>query len=57
MVPLILAHFVLAIIAGIFGSNRNLGFWGFFIISLVVTPILVLFFLLLTKDKSQKRAA
>jgi hypothetical protein len=53
----ILAHIVLAIIAGIYGSNRNLGFWGFFIVSLIVTPFIVLFFLLLTKDKTVKKTA
>jgi uncharacterized membrane protein YiaA len=53
----IIAHLVLATIAGIYGSDRNLGFWGFFIASLIVTPFLVLFFLLLTKEKSEKKSA
>jgi hypothetical protein len=51
----LIAYFILAIIAGLFGSNRSFGFWGFFIASLAVTPFLVMIFLLLTKEKSQKR--
>jgi len=57
MAVYILAHILLALIAGIYGSDRNLGFWGFFIASLIVTPFLVLFFLLLTKDNSERKSA
>jgi hypothetical protein len=55
MVIFVIAYLILAIIVGLYGSSRNFGFWGFFFISLIITPLLVMIFLLLTKDKSLKR--
>lgn len=57
IITVALGYIVLSIIAGIIGSDRNLGFWGFFIASLIVSPILTLFFLLITKNKSVKKTA
>lgn len=57
MIALALGYIVLSIIAGIYGNERSLGFWGFFIASLIVSPVVTLFFLMLTKDKSHRRSA
>lgn len=54
MITLTLGYIILSVIAGVYGSERSFGFWGFFIASLIVSPFVTLFFLMLTKDKSQK---
>lgn len=50
----VLAYILLCVIVGVYGSNRDFGFYGFFIASLVFTPLIVFSALLLTKksDKS-----
>lgn len=47
MLPIIL-WFVLSLFTGLLGRNRALGFWGFFIASLLFTPFAVLLLLALT---------
>jgi hypothetical protein len=44
----------LCIIAGYIGRHRLIGFWGFFFLSMVVTPIISLIFLLFTIDKRER---
>jgi hypothetical protein len=41
-------YVVFCLLTGLCGIQRRLGFWGTFIISLLVTPIPVLLILLLT---------
>lgn len=44
----------LCIIAGYIGRHRLIGFWGFFFLSMLVTPIVSLLFLLFTTEKREK---
>ena len=46
---------LLSVICGYFGRHRLIGFWGFFFLSLIVTPIITLLFLIFTIDKSVER--
>jgi hypothetical protein len=49
--PLFLIAYVIAcLIVGVYGKDRDFGFYGFFIASIVFTPVLVFFALLLTRD-------
>jgi hypothetical protein len=44
----LILYIVFAILVGICGSRRRMGFLGTFIVSLIFTPIIVLIVLLLT---------
>jgi uncharacterized membrane protein len=44
----IVIYLVFCILAGLCGSHRRMGFFGTFLISLVVTPVVVLLVLILT---------
>jgi fumarate reductase subunit C len=48
MLALILVWFALSLLAGLYGRKRALRFWGFFIASIFLTPMVVLFILVLT---------
>ena len=41
-------YLVLCVVAGVVGRNRLLGFWGFFLLSLVLTPLLMIIALIVT---------
>ncbi|HEY1363926.1 MAG TPA: hypothetical protein VGF60_16930 [Xanthobacteraceae bacterium] len=43
-----LFYILFCVLTGLCGSQRRLGFLGTFLLSLVVTPVVVLLFLLLT---------
>ncbi len=46
MIPLIAAWLGLAIIIGFFGRNRRFRFWGYFFVSVLLTPIIGLLLLI-----------
>ena len=55
MVPQFLAAYViLAVIVGLLGRNKQIGFWGFLVLSLVMTPVVTGFFLVVTRDRKIK---
>ena len=41
----LVGYVALAVLAGFLGRRRLIGFWGFFFLSLMVTPLVTLFFL------------
>jgi len=52
LIPQILiAYVILAVIVGLLGRNKQVGFWGFLVLSLVMTPLLTGFFLIITRDR------
>lgn len=55
MALIIISYIILSLIAGVYGSRRKLGFWGFFVAAIVTTPILVLLFLAITKEKTEHK--
>ena len=48
---LFLGWLAMSLLVGYAGRDRAFGFWGFFIISLILTPIPALLVLLLTAPK------
>lgn len=40
MLNIVFLYLLFSGIAGFFGRNRRIGFWGFFFLSLVVTPLI-----------------
>jgi hypothetical protein len=58
MVPQILvAYVILATIVGLLGRNKIIGFWGFFLLSLVVTPIVTGAFMAISRNRKPHRLA
>lgn len=55
MIIYVIAYLVLCALVGVYGSNRDFGFYGFFIASLVFTPLIVFTVLLLTKPDKEKK--
>ena len=51
---LLALYLVLSLIAGIIGSSRTIGFWGFFLLSLVITPLVTLAVLAVTGRKAER---
>jgi hypothetical protein len=49
-------YVIFALLTGLCGSQRRLGFFGTFLISLLVTPVVVLFVLLLTGPSRRTHA-
>jgi len=47
-----IAYIILAMIVGVYGRNRSFGFLGFFLLSLLLTPVVVFLFLFITKQKA-----
>jgi uncharacterized membrane protein len=56
----VILYLAFCLLAGLCGSQRRMGFFGTFLISLVVTPVVVLLVLILTapshRDESDRRA-
>ncbi len=50
MTPLLLVHIVGSVLIGFLGRHRKIGFLGFLIVSLLITPVLGLLVLILTGD-------
>ena len=52
-----LLYLALSLLAGAFGRDRRMGFWGFFFLSLLATPMVGFIGLVLTSsDVMSKRA-
>jgi len=51
MIWVVYIIFCLAI--GTFGRNRKLGFWGYFLSSLILTPLIGLILVLATDEKEK----
>lgn len=50
-------YIILCVIVGVYGSDRDFGFYGFFIASLVFSPLIVFSVLLLSKGSAKKKSA
>ena len=40
LLQIVLVYVVLCMVVGFFGRRRRIGFWGFFFLSILVTPII-----------------
>lgn len=47
----VIVYVLLAACVGWIGRNKQIGFVGFFILSLVVTPLVTLFVLMIAEDR------
>jgi uncharacterized membrane protein len=56
----VILYLAFCLLAGLCGSQRRMGFFGTFLVSLVVTPVVVLLVLILTapstRDERDRRA-
>lgn len=46
MIPAIIAYTLLAYLVAFFGRNRKLGFWMYFLLAFIFTPVLSFLFVL-----------
>jgi hypothetical protein len=52
---IILALYIgLCVLVGKYGKTRVIGFWGFFILSLLLTPAIIFVILLISKERKPK---
>jgi hypothetical protein len=57
MVPqFLVAYVILAIIVGLLGRHKQVGFWGFFLLSLLMTPLLTGFFMIINRPRAPLRS-
>jgi len=49
--PYLIPYLILAAIAGLFGIRTRIGFWGVFILSILVSPIISLIVMFFLKEK------
>lgn len=47
----LIAYLILCLIVGLLGRNKQIGFWGFFLLSIVITPIVPLLFMLIDRPR------
>ena len=52
MLPGFVTYALLAFVVAYFGRNRKFGFWAYFILSFILTP-LITFIIVLASDKRQ----
>ena len=51
---MILGWIILSFILGLVGSNRSTGFWGAFLLSLILSPLIGFIILLFSKDTANE---
>lgn len=57
MVPqFLIAYLILCVIAGMLGRNKVIGFWGYFLLSIVITPIVPMLFMLIGRPRAPRPA-
>jgi peptidoglycan/LPS O-acetylase OafA/YrhL len=52
---LIVLYIVFCLLTGLCGSQRRMGFFGTFIVSLFITPVLMLLILVFTAPRDEQR--
>ena len=57
VLELILVYVILCSVAGFLGRKRRIGFWGFFFLSLLVTPLLSAMFIYVAAPVRRPRVA
>lgn len=50
------AYVILAIIVGLLGRDKQIGFWGFFLLSLLITPLVTGVFMLINRPRRVEHA-
>ena len=52
---IIVAYIIFCLLVGLCGSQRRMGFFGTFIVSLFLTPVIVLLILVFTAPREEQR--
>jgi hypothetical protein len=52
----VILYVLLAVLVGLCGRRRRAGFLGFFILSLLITPVLGLLFVYVSQERPRTRA-
>lgn len=47
----LIAYLILCLIVGLLGRDKVIGFWGFFLLSIIITPIVPFVFMLITRPR------
>lgn len=50
----IAAYLGLAFLVGLSGRNKQIGFWGFFLLSILITPLITGFFMIICRPRKPK---
>jgi len=50
----LIAYLILCLIVGMLGRDKQIGFWGFFLLSIIITPIVPLLFMLIDRPRRVK---
>lgn len=53
----LIAYVILAVIIGLIGRNKQIGFWGFFLLSLLITPVIPAIFMLIGRPRRARARA
>lgn len=53
----LIAYVILAVIIGLIGRNKQIGFWGFFLLSLLITPLIPGIFMLIGRPRRERARA
>jgi hypothetical protein len=58
MVPqFAIAYLILVLIVALLGRNKAIGFWGFFLLSLILTPVVTGLFMIINRERRPRRLA
>jgi hypothetical protein len=48
------AYVILSLLVGVLGRDKQIGFWGFFLLSLVATPLVTGFFMIINRNRADR---
>jgi hypothetical protein len=57
MSALLLLHIAGSILVGLLARHRRIGFWGFLLVSLLITPFVALLILIISADSRVRKPA
>jgi len=57
MLPLSMVYILVCAVVGVLGRHRLIGFWGFFLLSIVLSPVVTLIALAVTMHSPRKKPA
>jgi len=52
---IVIAWITFSVLVGLLGSDRKIGFWGSFLLSIILSPLIALIITLLSKSLKQQR--
>jgi hypothetical protein len=53
--PIAIGCLILSFVVAYFGRNRWMGFWGYFFASLVLTPLVGVLLVVISKDREKQQ--